>query len=92
METMKVMRFNDSPEAPALIFGTAPIPESKEGELLIKVHAAGVTQPSCNGTQQPINSRVNPELVPFPDMNSPELSLRSVRVSIPARLGALSLE
>jgi hypothetical protein len=29
---MKVMRFNDSIEAPALILGTIPIPEPNEGE------------------------------------------------------------
>jgi NADPH:quinone reductase-like Zn-dependent oxidoreductase len=43
MKTMNVMRFNDSAEAPALIPFTAPIPEPKKGEIVIKVHAAGVT-------------------------------------------------
>ena len=43
MKTMRVMRYNDSPEAPELIAGTAPIPEPKAGEFLIRVRAAGVT-------------------------------------------------
>lgn len=43
MKTMNVMRFNDLPDSPALIPGTAPIPEPKASELLIRVHAAGVT-------------------------------------------------
>jgi NADPH:quinone reductase-like Zn-dependent oxidoreductase len=43
MENMNVMRFNDSLENPALVLGTAPIPQPKAGELLIRVHAAGVT-------------------------------------------------
>jgi NADPH:quinone reductase-like Zn-dependent oxidoreductase len=43
METMNVMRFNDRPYNPALIPGTAPIPKPQAGELLIRVHAAGVT-------------------------------------------------
>lgn len=40
---MKVMRFNDSMAAPALIPGNAEIPQPGEGQLLIRVHAAGVT-------------------------------------------------
>ena len=40
---MKVMRFNDHPDAPALIAGDAPIPAPGPGELLVRVHAAGVT-------------------------------------------------
>ena len=43
MPTMRVMRFNDSIAAPALIPGTAPIPQPGPGQLLIRVHAAGVT-------------------------------------------------
>ena len=43
MKTMKVMRFNDSSELPALIEGSASIPEPKSGEILVRVHAAGVT-------------------------------------------------
>jgi len=43
MKTMKVMRFNDSFESPALLAGSAPIPRPGRGELLIRVHAAGVT-------------------------------------------------
>jgi NADPH:quinone reductase-like Zn-dependent oxidoreductase len=43
--TMKVMRFNDSYNAPALIAGTAPVPQPQpgRGEILIRVHASGVT-------------------------------------------------
>jgi NADPH:quinone reductase-like Zn-dependent oxidoreductase len=37
------MRFNDSSDAPALIAGTAPVPQPGRGEMLIRVHAAGVT-------------------------------------------------
>jgi NADPH:quinone reductase-like Zn-dependent oxidoreductase len=37
------MRFNDSSDASALIAGTAPVPEPSCGELLIRIHAAGVT-------------------------------------------------
>jgi NADPH:quinone reductase-like Zn-dependent oxidoreductase len=37
------MRFNDSFDAPALIAGTAPVPQPGRGEMLIRVHAAGVT-------------------------------------------------
>jgi NADPH:quinone reductase-like Zn-dependent oxidoreductase len=40
---MNVMRFNDSKESPALVRGTAPIPEPGPAEVLIRVHAAGVT-------------------------------------------------
>jgi NADPH:quinone reductase-like Zn-dependent oxidoreductase len=43
MRTMRVMRFNDSSDAPALIAGTAPVPQPGRGEMLIRVHAAGVT-------------------------------------------------
>ena len=42
MRTMRVMRFNDSSDAPALIPGTAPVPQPDRGEMLIRVHAAGV--------------------------------------------------
>jgi NADPH:quinone reductase-like Zn-dependent oxidoreductase len=40
---MKVMRFNDSSDAPALLAGTAPVPHPGRGEMLIRIHAAGVT-------------------------------------------------
>jgi NADPH:quinone reductase-like Zn-dependent oxidoreductase len=40
---MRLVRFNDSPEAPALIAGTAPIPAPGANEILLRVHAAGVT-------------------------------------------------
>jgi NADPH:quinone reductase-like Zn-dependent oxidoreductase len=40
---MKVMRFNDSLETPALFPATHPVAQPGDGELLIKVHAAGVT-------------------------------------------------
>jgi NADPH:quinone reductase-like Zn-dependent oxidoreductase len=40
---MRVMRFNDSSDAPALMAGTAPVPEPSRGKMLIRVHAAGVT-------------------------------------------------
>ncbi len=43
MPTMQVMRFNDSTASPALIPGVAPIPQPGPGQLLIHVHAAGVT-------------------------------------------------
>jgi len=43
MKAMKVARFNDSLDSPALIAGTAPVPQPGRGELLIRVHAAGVT-------------------------------------------------
>jgi NADPH:quinone reductase-like Zn-dependent oxidoreductase len=43
MKTMKVMRFNDFSDAPALIAGTAPVPQPGRGEMLIRVYAAGVT-------------------------------------------------
>jgi NADPH:quinone reductase-like Zn-dependent oxidoreductase len=35
------MRFNDSSDAPALMAGTAPVPEPSRGKMLIRVHAAG---------------------------------------------------
>ena len=37
------MRFNDSLDSPALIASTAPVPQPGRGEILIRVHAAGVT-------------------------------------------------
>ena len=37
------MRFNDSLASPALIEDTVPIPEPKAGQVLIRVHGAGVT-------------------------------------------------
>ncbi|HEY5895088.1 MAG TPA: NADP-dependent oxidoreductase [Chthoniobacterales bacterium] len=40
---MNIMRFNDSADAPALLLETAPTPVPRPGELLIRVHAAGVT-------------------------------------------------
>jgi len=40
---MKVMRFNDSADSPALIAGELEKPQPGEGQLLIRVHAAGVT-------------------------------------------------
>jgi NADPH:quinone reductase-like Zn-dependent oxidoreductase len=40
---MDIMRFNDSPDAPALLASTAPIPVPGAGEILIRVHASGVT-------------------------------------------------
>lgn len=40
---MKVFRYNDSVDAPALVPGTAPVPVPAPGELLVRVHAAGVT-------------------------------------------------
>ena len=43
MRTMRVMRFNGSSDAPALIAGTAPVPQPSRGEMLVRVHAAGVT-------------------------------------------------
>jgi NADPH:quinone reductase-like Zn-dependent oxidoreductase len=45
MNAMKVIRFNDSPDAPGLIPDTMPAPEPGEGELLIRVRAVGVTPP-----------------------------------------------
>jgi NADPH:quinone reductase-like Zn-dependent oxidoreductase len=40
---MKTLRFNDSAQAPGLIHGTMDTPHPETGELLIRVHAAGVT-------------------------------------------------
>jgi NADPH:quinone reductase-like Zn-dependent oxidoreductase len=40
---MKVMRFNDSTTDPGFIVDTVPVPQPGKGELLIRVHAAGVT-------------------------------------------------
>jgi NADPH:quinone reductase-like Zn-dependent oxidoreductase len=40
---MNVMRFNDALDAPALMAGTAPVPEPGPGEILVRVFAAGVT-------------------------------------------------
>ena len=43
MKTMKVMRFDDSTDPPALIAATAPVPQPRTGEMLIHIQAAGVT-------------------------------------------------
>ena len=40
---MRVFRFNDSRDAPALIAGEAEKPAPKSGEVLVQVKAAGVT-------------------------------------------------
>src|ERR1700685_941818 len=40
---MRVMRVTGSAQAPALVEGDAPQPQPGPGELLIRVHAAGVT-------------------------------------------------
>jgi NADPH:quinone reductase-like Zn-dependent oxidoreductase len=40
---MKIMRFNDSAEAPALVDATTDTPHPIAGEVLIRVQAAGVT-------------------------------------------------
>ena len=41
------MRFNDSSDAPGLIAGTAPVRQPGRGEMLIRVHTAGVTPTEC---------------------------------------------
>ena len=43
MITMRIMRFSDSQDASDLIAGTAPLPNPGEGEILVRVHAVGVT-------------------------------------------------
>ena len=44
MKTMKVMRFNDPPDDGGLESRTwSPVPQPNLGEILIRVHAAGVT-------------------------------------------------
>ncbi len=40
---MKTMRFSDDPGGPVLVEGRAPMPVPGEGELLIRVQAAGIT-------------------------------------------------
>lgn len=40
---MKVMRYNDSAAGPVLLAGTAPVPRPGRNEMLIRVHAVGVT-------------------------------------------------
>jgi NADPH:quinone reductase-like Zn-dependent oxidoreductase len=40
---MKIMRLSDSPQAPMLIEDNVPRPQARRGELLVCVHAAGVT-------------------------------------------------
>jgi NADPH:quinone reductase-like Zn-dependent oxidoreductase len=42
---MKAMQVNNSKQGPALIAAELPQPEPGDGELLIRVHAAGVTRP-----------------------------------------------
>ena len=44
---MRGMRFNDSSDAPGLIAGTAPVRQPGRGEMLIRVHTAGVTPTEC---------------------------------------------
>ena len=41
---MKVVRFDNSGGAPALVADTAPVPQPDQGQLLVRVHAAGVTR------------------------------------------------
>jgi Alcohol dehydrogenase GroES-like domain len=43
MDTMKVMRFDDSVAPPGLIMGIGQVPRPGRGEMLIRVKAAGVT-------------------------------------------------
>jgi len=43
MKTMRVMRFNDSAVAPALVAATGLVPQPRSSEVLIRVYAAGVT-------------------------------------------------
>ena len=43
MKTMKVMRFNDSMDHPAMIADEAPVPRPAANEVLVRVHAVGVT-------------------------------------------------
>jgi NADPH:quinone reductase-like Zn-dependent oxidoreductase len=40
---MRIMRLSDSAQAPVLIAEDAPTPQPQRGELLVRVHAAGVT-------------------------------------------------
>jgi len=41
---MNVVRFNDCFDAPALVADMTPTPQPTRGEMLIRVHAAGVTR------------------------------------------------
>jgi NADPH:quinone reductase-like Zn-dependent oxidoreductase len=41
---MKAMRFNDSSDNPALLSVMVPTPQPSHGEMLVRVHAAGVTR------------------------------------------------
>jgi NADPH:quinone reductase-like Zn-dependent oxidoreductase len=66
MKMMNVMRFNDLPGSPALIPGTAPIPEPKAGELLIRVHAAGVTPTELQWYPTTHTSKGNPRTGAIP--------------------------
>lgn len=43
MNNMRVLRFHGSADAPQWTFGEAPVPQPRKGQLLIRVHAAGVT-------------------------------------------------
>jgi NADPH:quinone reductase-like Zn-dependent oxidoreductase len=43
MKTMRVMRFNDSTEAPALIADLASVSLPERNQVLVRVHAVGVT-------------------------------------------------
>ena len=56
---MKVMRFNDSSDTPALVADMVPTPQPDRGEMLIRVYAAGVTrclQRINQGTARPRES------------------------------------
>ena len=44
IKTMNAMRFNDSSDHPALLSDTVPTPQPSHGEMLVRVHAAGVTR------------------------------------------------
>src|ERR1700745_2184032 len=40
---MKSMQWNDSRESPALLEEDVPRPNAREGEILVRVYAAGIT-------------------------------------------------
>ena len=67
---MKAMQLNQADRGPALIEAELPQPEPGEGELLIRVRAAGVTQTELSGIR-PRTQKMEPSArAPYPGMSS----------------------
>ena len=76
MKTMKMMRFNDPSKAADLDRRHRLIPRASGGEILIRVHAAGVTPTESQWYPTTHTRDGGPKTAQFPVTNSLESSRR----------------